>query len=143
VKKSLLNECLKISKKKLHNHPELCSGFCHYAFIIQNNQIIDYSINRKHEPKISWGYHAIEVKGETFVPKLHAEIWAYKKAVGLLNKFQPFYIINIRLSKAGFCRLSKPCPICYKLLSFLGCAKFWYSVGIDNEFATIRGNTKL
>ena len=121
MKKSILTNCLAIARDYIPKHCQF-DYFLHYAFVIQNNSIVEWSTNKVGEPPIHMGYH----RRIGAIPKLHAEILAYRKAKGLLNK-QTFEIINVRLNKKGELRLSKPCICCQEILSDLGCKRFWYS----------------
>lgn len=123
MKKSLLNNAMKIAQEKLHTHPQL-SNFPHYSFVIQNNQIIEWAPNTAMEPPRHYGYHRTNDTG--FKPKYHSETLAYKRARGLISE-KDFEMINIRLNKKGEIRLSKPCKPCFELMSALGCRYFYYS----------------
>jgi len=122
VNKNLIKECLIFSRDHLarngrHNH------FIHYSFIIQFNQVIEWGINKKTEPLKKFGYadHMM----------LHSENTAYKKAKGLLDKTEPFEVLNIRLNSNGDLKISKPCQCCVSFLKHLGCSKVWYSTPTD------------
>ena len=123
MKKSLLIEALKIASKKFKNHSE---KYIHYSFIIQNNKIIEWGMNRPGHPAKHYGYNKKSID-PTFVAKIHAEIDAFQKAKGLLNKTKYFDIINIRVNKEGKLRISKPCICCFHLLKELGCRNFYYT----------------
>jgi hypothetical protein len=97
--------------------------YIHYTFIVQDNKIIEYGVNRPGEPPIHYGYHAFN----GYKPKIHSEIDAYKKAKGLLVPNKWFEIVNIRLNKQGKIRMSKPCFCCENILRELGCKKFYFS----------------
>jgi len=125
MKKNLLYSAIKTAQTKLKHHPERIKGFIHYAFIVQHNQIVEWATNGRLEPPLHYGYHSSK-NDITFVPKFHAEIWAYKRARGILEDGF-FEIINIRLNKLGKLRLSKPCRPCFELLSAVGCKNFYFS----------------
>ena len=73
--------------------------------------------------------HSID--GKVRVPQyIHAEMTAYKKAKGLLNK-KKFSCVNIRLGKDAETKLSKPCHCCISWLCNVGCVEVWYSVKED------------
>lgn len=124
MKKQLFDDAVKFAKKKLSKHSQGC--YAHYSFIVQNNEIIGYGVNQDGEPLIHWGYKRMK-DDPSYTPKIHAEIHAYRKNKSLIDKTKNFEIINIRLNKQGELRLSKPCTCCAKLLSELGCKKFYYS----------------
>lgn len=123
MKRSLLTQALRISVDKLDRHPEL-QNFAHYSFIVQSGRILEWATNSRREPPRHYGYH--HNRETTFRPKFHAEVFAYKRARGLLVG-DAFEIINIRLTRAGVVRLSKPCRPCYELMTALGCRAFYYS----------------
>jgi hypothetical protein len=124
MKKSLLKTAMQIARDKLRAHPER-NNFPHYSFIIQNNKIVEWATNiSKKIPPLHYGYHRND--DATFIPKFHAETFAYKKARGLLDD-DTFQIINMRFNKRGDLRLSKPCKCCYELMTNLGCSRFYYS----------------
>lgn len=125
MKKSLLHEAIRIARSKLAAHEQL-KYYPHYSFIIQDNKIIEWGTNIKHEPPRHYGYHKKCETDLTYRPKFHAEAVAYKKAKALLSD-DPFTIVNLRLSKSGELRLSKPCTPCYELMSALGCSCFYFS----------------
>lgn len=133
MKKSILQSAYRIAKEKLSLHPEY-ENFPHYSFIVQNNKIVEWATNANHTPPIWYGYHA-RCSDSSFVPKYHSEIFAWKKARGLLGN-NSFEIINLRLNKKGFLRLSKPCQPCYFLMKELNCNKFYYSS--DMEFLELK-----
>jgi len=123
MKKRLLSLSLKLAKDKLVNHPER-SHYAHYSFIVQNNKIVEWATNVNFEPPIHYGYHTNS--DPSFCPKFHAEIFAYKRARGILDD-ESFEVINIRLNKTGSVRLSKPCKHCFRFMKAMNCRKFYYS----------------
>ncbi len=122
MKKSLLDDALKIAIDNLSNHPEY-QHYAHFTFIVKNNQIVEWATNTSHTPPKHYGY-ASRIKGA--IPKTHSEINAYKKARRILGK-QSFSIINVRLNRSRQMRLSKPCNCCHNIMVAMGCKKFYYS----------------
>ena len=120
MKKRLLQQAVAYALDKLPNHPELLH-FPHFSFIVARGKIVSWATNTRIEPPIHYGYH--RSWDETYKPKFHAEISAYKKA----TISETFEIINIRLSRHGEIRLSKPCHPCCKLMTKLGCKRIWFS----------------
>jgi tRNA(Arg) A34 adenosine deaminase TadA len=120
MKKQLLNKILEVSRRRLRRHPEI-NNFPHYSYIVKNGKIVTWARNCKKEPPVHYGYH--RPWDETYRPKYHAELAAFKKA---LVK-PPFQIVNVRMNKQGLLRISKPCSACTKLMTALGCTKFYYS----------------
>jgi hypothetical protein len=120
MKKALIKQILCLCNKRLTRHPEL-NNFPHYSFVIRNGKIVSWARNSKVEPPRHFGYHR---DGDaTFRPKYHAELAAYRK-----NPVKPpFQIVNVRMSRQGSLRISKPCLACAKLMTALGCNKFYYS----------------
>jgi hypothetical protein len=129
MKKSILKECLKIAVNKISNQKEY---FLHYCFIIQNNKIVDWSINKQVDPPIHLGYHS-RIVG---YPKWHAEYSAWVKSRDLIDKTKYFECINIRLDKNGCMKISAPCSCCYNFLKSLGCRVFWFTT--SSGWAKIR-----
>ncbi len=123
MKRSLLAKTLRIARQKLAKHPQL-DHYPHYSFIVQRGCIIEWATNVAHAPPVHYGYHRISEPD--FLPKFHSECFAYKKARGILED-GGFEIVNLRLSKTGEVRMSKPCKSCYHLMSQLGCVRFHYS----------------
>ncbi len=123
MKRQLFKQATQVARNKLGNHTQ---DNAHFAFIVQNNNLIGYGVNQDGEPLIHWGYKKNK-EDPTYDPKIHAEIHAYRKNKGLLDKNKPFEIINIRLNKKGNLMSSKPCPCCSELLRDLGCKRFFYS----------------
>lgn len=121
MKKSLLVEALRLSRKALPKHPEY-SCYPHFTFLVQDNQIVEMGLNRRHEPPRKLGYH--NHKDKTFRPKWHSELDAlhkYRLAPG------SFEIINVRLNKAGETRLAVPCSTCRNILDVLRCGRAYFT----------------
>lgn len=121
MKKKLLDLALQKAKAKNtpESHPEW-GAYHHFTFIIQNNKIVEWGINRTHR--------ALQIHG--FNPdrhKIHSEVNAIRKAKGLLNWERPFEAINIRLNKKNETRMSAPCKCCKSYLSMLGCKEVHYT----------------
>lgn len=131
MKKSLLHYALNVAVTNIPRHPEY-HHYLHYTFIVQGNKILEWGTNNSLEPKKHFGYHE---RIQHSAPKSHSELTAYKKARGLLGT-KPFELINIRLTRSGLVRLSKPCVCCHQILRELGCTKFYYSY--ESGFLTTR-----
>lgn len=132
MKKSLLYECVRSAKARLHNHPQY-AHYIHYSFLVQDNKILACGTNNARTPEPHFGYAARIQDGR---PKTHSEISAWKRGKGLLITRKSWEIVNVRLNKAGSILLSKPCCCCYDIMKNLGCNRFYFS--IDNErFATL------
>lgn len=109
MKKGILDQCLRIAKDRLPHHPKL-GWYMHYAFVVQDGRIVEWSYN---------------ISDETHI--LHAEIAASRKARGVMTIRKPFHIINVRLSRFGELRQSAPCPRCAAFLRKLGCQSVWHT----------------
>lgn len=122
MRKSLLNEALKIAAANLENHPEY-QHYAHFSFVVKDNQIVEWATNNSHTPPKHMGYGA-RIKGAK--PKTHSELMAYKKARRILGK-RSFQMINVRLNRSYQVRLSKPCVCCDNIMREMGCTKIYYS----------------
>lgn len=116
MKKSLLDECARLSLVHMPKHPQH-NCYRHYSFIIQRNQIVEWGVNRSSEPLIGYPKYG----------KLHSECSAYFKARGIMEQNKEFEVVNIRLSANGGLKISKPCPCCQNFLSKFGCRGVWFS----------------
>lgn len=125
MKKSLLRQCLCHAQNHIKKHPR--RTYFHYSFIVQNNKIIEWGINKTSNPPIHYGYNKNHDDGSGNL-SIHAEISAWKKAKDLLCD-APWECINIRLTRCGDVRMSKPCPCCQAFLRAQGCAKFYFTTG--------------
>lgn len=132
MKNGLIRDALRIARDKLPSHPQF-DHWPHYAFIVQNNKLVEWGYNTAQEPAVHLGYNGQLDNG---MAKTHAELNAYRSAKGLLNQSKPFETINIRLSRQGDMRLSAPCKCCFNFLKAMGCSQCWFST--DLGFAKIR-----
>lgn len=126
MKKKILKECLRMALEKNPTHPEF-GRYHHFSFVIQNRKILEFGMNREGTPINGFGYPEFG--------KIHSETDAYRKAKGLLDSQAPFDMVNIRLSKQGFLRLSKPCSCCHAFLSMVGCRSVFFTT--DQKFGKI------
>lgn len=118
MKRTILEECHRIalSNIKQKKHPQW-SCYKHFSFVIQDNKIVEWGMNRSAEPLIGYPSHG----------KLHSECDAYFKARGLLDNSKPFIVVNIRMGTMGQLKLSKPCACCQQFLKRLNCREIWFS----------------
>lgn len=135
MKKYLIQEMLRLCCKRLPRHHER-ENFPHFSFLIQSSQIVEYAENANMEPQKHYGYHHPS-KPNGYRPKLHAEIYAYHKAKGILED-KAFQMVNFRFNKKGIMMMSKPCKTCFHLLSCLGCDCFYFSSGIDDNLLQLK-----
>lgn len=122
MKKALLELATQIAQKNLVNHPEY-KHYAHFAFIIKDNQIVDWATNNSSPPPKHFGY---EKRIQGAQAKTHAELAAWKKARRIIGSGS-FQIINIRLNRSRELRMSMPCVCCNEIMREMGCTKFYYS----------------
>ena len=130
MKKTIFREVLRIAMEK--NTPELHPEWGrkhHFTFIIQNNKIIEYGVNRPGPPPPR-GYNME-------FGKIHSEIDAFRKAKGILDPNKPFEVVNLRLNKQNQLRMSKPCTCCSAFLQTLNCNSIYYSTDTGFKKAAI------
>ena len=120
MKRKILQACLDIAMRRLANHPE---NYCHFTFIVQDNRIVAFGTNRCGHPLTFLGYESHT--------KMHSEVDAYFKAKGIMKK-EPFEAVNIRLTKTGAIRNSRPCKCCFAFLSGSRCKRVWFTTNIEN-----------
>lgn len=106
--------------KRLPNHAE---NYCHFTFIVQDNSLIAYGTNRRASPLTFLGYESHT--------KMHSEVDAYFKAKGIMKK-EPFEAVNIRLTKTGAIRNSRPCKCCFAFLRGSNCKRVWFTTNLEN-----------
>lgn len=126
MKNSLINHCLKIARDVVHDkkHPQY-ECYKHFTFIISDNQLVEWGMNRSGPPKHGYQPHQ----------KIHSENMAWNKARGIMDRKKTFEILNIRLNKRGDLKISKPCNCCVSFLRNLGCNRAWFST--DAGFAKL------
>lgn len=125
MRKNILRDCVLKSKKNISNHPQFKnskSNYIHYTYIIQDNKIIEQGANVSARPPKHFGYPEWS--------KIHAEVTAWKKSKGLLDKSKTFEAVNVRLNRLGTIKNSKPCNCCSKFLKELGCNKIWFTTDV-------------
>jgi len=99
-------------------------NFIHWTFLIKDNRIISYGVNRPVEPPRCFGYHNFFSKEKPLtnektgivtplIPKLHSELDAFRRCK---QDSRGCIAVNVRLNKTGQERLSAPCLTCAKLL---------------------------
>ena len=119
MKRKLLQEALQRALEILPRHPEY-ENYKHYSFLIQDNKIVGFGLNRKGSPYPSYQDHC----------KIHSETDCYKQVKGILQKNKVFSIINLRLGKSGQLKNSRPCPCCFNFLRSVGCREVWFSTEV-------------
>jgi hypothetical protein len=128
MKSKILKNCLEIARR--HNnslkHPQW-DCYKHFSFIIQNNKIVEWGMNRKGDAYVN---------GFNDYSKVHSEIDAYFKARGLMDKSDPFEIVNIRLTKTFRIKSSNPCKCCWNFMKKLNCKRIWFTTDLG-EFAVL------
>ncbi len=123
MKRTILRECIRIAYEynTPDKHPEW-GNFHHYTFIVQKDKLISWATNKSALPLAQHGYEAKS--------KLHSETEAYRKARGILLTDTPFTCINIRLTKSGTMRISKPCSCCFNFLRSLNCKNIYFTTDL-------------
>lgn len=119
---NLLNLALEKARAYLGNHPEFYN-YIHFTYVIQYRQILEWGVNKPGTPPTYFGYKSSA--------KIHSELAAFRKARGILSANKSFQIINVRLSRSGDTKLSRPCEICANWLQAVGCNQMWYSLPGD------------
>ena len=112
---NLLNICLRFALRKEKRNEQ----FLHWSFIIQRGQIVEWGTNRVGNPPMSLGYKKWQQR--------HAETEAIRRARGILDRNQPWEIVNIRINRLGEVRNSKPCECCERALQIVGCSRVWFT----------------
>lgn len=120
MKRKMLEKCLKIAKEYLHKHLE---AYRHFTFVVQSNKITEWGTNRRGEALTFLGYDKHT--------KLHSEIDAYFKAKGIMES-GTFEVVNIRITKSGIIRNSRPCRRCFDFLKKMGCKRIWFTTDLEN-----------
>jgi len=115
MKRKLLYECVERAYEYLTKHPQY-NCYKHYSFIIQNNKIVGFGMNRVGTPLTIYKDHC----------KIHSETDAYFQVKGIMDKAE-FDVVNIRMDKQGSLKNSKPCLCCYNFLKNCGCRNIWFS----------------
>lgn len=125
MKKALLDQILRQCYRELPKHPQL-EHFAHWTYLVQDNKIISYGVNRHHEPPKKFGYHNVSIsfKGEAFRPKWHSELDAVKRCRGNVRGCTA---VNVRLNKSGQVRMSMPCAACRNLLYVTNVKKVYFT----------------
>jgi hypothetical protein len=127
MKKTIIRECIRTAIEKNKYHPVGNGLKRHFSFIIQDNKIIEIGFNKNQKP----------LPGYPEYSKIHSENDAFRKAKGLINFSKRWDVINIKITKRGLLRLSKPCKCCFRFLSNLGCHSVVFTTGLDYSFSTI------
>lgn len=128
MKSKILKNCMDIARK--HNNPishPNWETYKHFSFIIFNNKIIEWGMNRNASPYVN---------GFKSYSKIHSEIDAYFKARGLMAKNDSFEVVNIRLNKSSMIKTSQPCKCCWNFLKRLNCKRIWFTTKMG-EFASL------
>lgn len=127
MNKRLLSDMLKIAREYLPRHPQY-HYYPVYSFIIQNNAIVEWSTNASGDPagplKAMYEARVAHLDGR---PKIHAEVRAYAKAKGKLQRDKSFEVANIRLNRKGEIRMAAPCKCCNCFLKTLGATKAYFT----------------
>lgn len=123
--------CISIAKSEFRKTTDR-RGFYHWSFVFQKNDLIEWAQNRPGHATYTVRYGYQEGRHT-----LHAEVAAFCKAAGLIDRRFSWYMINIRLLVNGALALSKPCRLCQHFLAALNCSCCWYSTN-EGTFEQIR-----
>jgi hypothetical protein len=134
MKTSLIRDAIRIAREKLPRHPEF-DHWPHFTFVVQDNKIIEWGYNHDEVPPIHFGYHQ---RLDWNMPKTHSELAAWRSAKGLIKPNRGFETINIRLTRKGELKDSKPCSCCFSFLKTMGCSACHFSTNLG--FARIGMN---
>lgn len=115
--KKLLTQALQIAHKEHTTHPEW-RHFMHWTFVIADGKIVEWATNKKGQPERHFGYHSNA--------KVHSELFAYRKARGLLK--ERFEIVNVRINRQGELKIAAPCGVCREWLTAVGCERAWFTL---------------
>ena len=132
MKKSILRDCLRISRNKICVHPEYNTyGFLHFSFFIQDNKIIELGMNRT---EFSFYKDKLQFFGYPNGSNRHAELDCYFKSKGHpdFDLDFPFECVNIRLNRKGQLRNSAPCSVCAENLFTFGATHVYFTT--ENGF---------
>lgn len=132
MKKSILDDCLRDAKKRIHKHPEY-ENYMHWSFIIKDNKIISKGVNHNTEPHKKFGYHELK-RGLDFRPKFHSEL---DSIVSSKRNVRESIMINIRLSKSGEIKTSLPCKSCRRILKIFGIKKCYFTTEYNWGYLTL------
>ena len=69
----------------------------------------------------------MSLRGYAPYTKIHSEMDAYSKARGIMDMDEPFESVNIRLTKTGLIKDSRPCNRCFVILKSLDCKRIWFT----------------
>jgi hypothetical protein len=117
MKKKLLSECMQTAISLLPKHP--MDKFRHFTFIIQDNKVVGWGINRFGEAPPGFGYDENS--------EIHSEVDAFRRCRSKVNINRPFKVVNIRLSKEGDRRMSRPCSCCNGFLETMGADDVYFT----------------
>lgn len=125
MKKSLLKYALAHSRSKLIHHPWYRHRKCHFSYIVIDNQIKSFGMNRGGVPPLSYN----DFSG------VHSEVDAWNRLRADVRG-KEIECINIRLNRSLQARMSHPCCHCQAFLSKHGCTKIWFTneLGIFEKF---------
>jgi hypothetical protein len=129
MKKALLREAIRIAIAHYPNHPSLGTCWLHYSFIIQDNTLIEWGMNMKGMPPKHYGYNK-KISDGVHPAKLHAEIVAYRRAIGLMDRTRKFSVVNVRVTHTGVVKNSCPCGCCKSWMESNGASEFWHTTDV-------------
>lgn len=128
MKRSILNEAIRVAYEKAPNHPMHKRGYKLFSFVIENNKILGYGMNnRDMRVPLHYGYAKRARGWGDFIPCVHAEVHAWMKCRGLVNG--SFELINVRIRDDETIGMSCPCECCQDWMKAQGCASIHFTTG--------------
>jgi hypothetical protein len=137
MRKKILRQALSIALSERSTHP-MHKHFMHWTFIVADEKIIGYDINRFGTADKKYGYvqritDAPSIIEAGNIAQLHAEFNAWNKYKKFMNLNKKWEIINIRLTIQGKMKNATPCHCCYNYMKSFGCYACYFST--ENGFA--------
>jgi hypothetical protein len=119
------------AKANIQVHPQR-RHYLHTSFGIVDGGIYAVGMNRNANPPVHFGYHT-----EKPTPKVHSELDAYRKLRKVVSLARTDWsLVNVRVSRTGHMRMSKPCQVCQGWLAAIGCTEVAYTT--EDGWQTLR-----
>ena len=109
------------------------SKYKHFSFIIYGQTIFSIGVNNTTKT------HPLAHKYGHRFASTHSEINALARFPYAIRLLRNYDMINIRLTKKGVVRLSKPCIHCQQLLMAFNIHNIYYSTN-TGSFETLKNN---
>jgi hypothetical protein len=123
MKQRIVQECITDAVSFLSKHSQytIRGSFIHYTFVSIDGEVVGFGTNRSppnNFPKLS---------SYPYGSMIHSEVDAYFKFAFEIRKSNRFEVLNLRLSRDGQLRNSKPCKCCNHFLKAVGATDVYYS----------------